>query len=85
LNRANVSLSAIKEIYANVRNDSSETNWTWISYESENKTKFELVGKGGGGLYELKGKLDDNFINLGYLRIQTGDELSKRVNCVLIR
>jgi hypothetical protein len=50
-----------------------------ISYESENKTKFEFVGKGGGGLDELKGKLGDNFKNLVYLRIQTGDELGKRV------
>jgi hypothetical protein len=27
----------------------------------------------------LKGKLGDNFKNLVYLRIQTGDELGKRV------
>jgi hypothetical protein len=36
-------------------------------------------------LDELEGKLDDNFTYFCYLRIQTGDELSKRLKFIFIQ
>jgi hypothetical protein len=53
-----------------------------ISCKFESKNTFELVGKDNGSLDELKVKLDNNFTYYGNLRIQTGDELSKRLKCV---
>jgi hypothetical protein len=85
LNHVDISLSTIKGVYENVKNNSSKINLLLISYESESKTKFELVRKGDGSLNELKVKLDDNFRDYGYLRIQIDDEWSKRVKYVLIQ
>ena len=75
---------AIREAYEEVRKDDNETNWMLISYAEGSDKVWSLVGKGEGGLEELKEKLNENFRGFGYLRCITGDDLSKRAKFVFI-
>jgi hypothetical protein len=86
LEMSDVSDPAIREAYDDVRSDATETNWLLITYEegSGNK-KWVLAGKGSGGLAELKDALTDNFIGFGYLRVISGDDMSKRAKFVFIK
>jgi hypothetical protein len=83
---SDVSDPAIREAYDDVRSDATETNWLLITYEegSGNK-KWVLAGKGTGGLAELKDNLTDTFIGFGYLRVISGDDMSKRAKFVFIK
>nr|AGM32389.1 cofilin/tropomyosin-type actin-binding protein [Coptotermes formosanus] len=76
---------AILEAYNDVRNDKTDTDWLAVTYADDSKKKWKLVGKGTGGLEELKGILTEDFRGYGYLRVITGDELSKRAKFVFIR
>ena len=75
----------IREAYDDVRNDSTETNWMLITYEEGNNKKWCLAGKGSGGLEELKEAIGPNFLGYGYLRVTSGDEMSKRAKFVFIK
>jgi hypothetical protein len=76
----------IREAYEEVRNDSAETNWMLITYEpgSGNK-RWVLAGKGTGGLEELKASIGSDFLGYGYLRVTSGDDMSKRAKFVFIK
>jgi hypothetical protein len=83
---SDVSDPAIKEAYDEVRADSSDINWLLITYEEgSNNKKWCLHGKGSGGLTELKEKITDTFIGFGYLRVISGDDMSKRAKFVFIK
>jgi hypothetical protein len=83
---SDVSDPAIKEAYDEVRNDASDINWLLITYEEgSNNKKWILFGKGSGGLEELRGKITDTFLGFGYLRVTSGDEMSKRAKFVFIK
>jgi hypothetical protein len=76
----------IQEAYDDVRSDATDTNWLLITYEEgSNNKRWALVGKGSGGLDELKSYIDDKFLGFGYLRVVSGDEMSKRAKFVLIK
>jgi hypothetical protein len=82
---ADVSAPEIKEAYDDVRADASDTNWLLITVTDQTCKKWKLAGKGAGGLEELKSNLAADFIGFGYLRVISGDELSKRPKFVFIR
>jgi hypothetical protein len=76
----------ILDAYEDVRSDGTNTNWLLITYEEgSNNKRWALVGKGAGGLEELKSSIDDSFLGYGYLRVVSGDEMSKRAKFVLIK
>ena len=76
----------IAEAYEAVRNDNDATNWMLITWAEGSKDKvWTLAGKGNGGLAELKELLNDAFIGFGYLRVISGDEMSKRPKFVMIK
>lgn len=76
----------ILEAYQAVRNDNDETNWFLITYEEgSNNKKWCLAGKGTGGLEELRSNITPDFIGYGYLRVISGDDMSKRPKFVFIK
>ena len=76
----------IAEAYQAVRNDNDDTNWMLITYaEGSNDKVWCLAGKGNDGLDGLKALLSDSFIGFGYLRVISGDEMSKRPKFVFIK
>ena len=75
---------AIREAYEEVRNDNNDTNWLLITYAEGSDKVWALLGKGNGGLDELKEHLNEEFRGFGYLRCITGDDLSKRAKFVFI-
>ena len=75
---------AIREAYEEIRRDDNETNWMLITYQEGSDKVWSLVGKGTGGLDELKENLHDQFRGFGYLRCITGDDLSVRAKFVFI-
>jgi hypothetical protein len=83
---SDVSAPEIREAYEDVRNDSTDTNWLLITFEAgSNNKKWALVGKGSGGLEELKSNITPEFLGFGYLRVTSGDEMSKRAKFVFIK
>ncbi|KAL7747756.1 hypothetical protein RI367_006879 [Sorochytrium milnesiophthora] len=67
-----------------VRNDKTETNWLYLSYEGETD-KLQLRGTGTGGLPEFVSQLKDTEAGFGYVRMVVGnDQLSKRSKFVLV-
>ncbi|XP_041852819.1 coactosin-like protein [Melanotaenia boesemani] len=71
---------ACREAYNQVRDDNTETNWTAFKYEGST-----IVPAGLGTEYEDFKKLctDDTRL-FGFVRITTGDALSKRAKFTLI-
>jgi len=59
-----------KDALADVRSDSSSTNWALFTYESPKSTKIILVGKGEGGANELASNLQDDMVGYGLIRRQ---------------
>jgi hypothetical protein len=83
---SDASAPEIREAYEDVRNDATDTNWLLITFEEgSNNKKWALVGKGAGGLEELKASITPDFLGFGYLRVTVGDELSKRPKFVFIK
>lgn len=74
----------VNEAYEDVRNDTSETNWLYLEYDSENPKLVKVGGTGTDGLEGLKGNFKEDEKAFGYLRVITGDELSARAKFVLI-
>jgi len=84
LSMSDCSSADIRSAYEEVRADSNPVNWMLISYAEGTDNVWALIGKGEGGLDELKEKLSPSFRGFGYLRVISGDELSKRAKFVLI-
>jgi hypothetical protein len=75
----------IKQAYEEVLSDATDINWLLITYEAgSHDRKWTLVGKGAGGLDELKTYIDEQFLGYGYLRVVSGDEMSRRAKFVFI-
>eukprot|EP00026_Physarum_polycephalum_P017821 Phypoly_transcript_19170.p1 GENE.Phypoly_transcript_19170~~Phypoly_transcript_19170.p1 ORF type:complete len:146 (+),score=22.88 Phypoly_transcript_19170:96-533(+) len=79
---ADVSDPQLKSSYEEVRSDANETNWVVFGYEGN--SKIVVQGSGTGGLEELKGSLQDDQVQYGYLRVVSGDSESKRAKFVFI-
>lgn len=71
---------AIHEAYEDVRNDSTPTNWAILGYDGKNI----VLDSKGSDYDEFKSKFTDDDRLYGFLRLNTGDELSKRVKFVLV-
>ncbi|XP_071507501.1 coactosin-like protein [Diadema antillarum] len=68
------------DAYTRVRSDENEETWMLLKYEG---TKVTLTGT--GLLYdEFLAKLGDDDRAYGYVRVETGDEMSKRAKFILI-
>lgn len=76
-----ISSTAIKDAYDQVRDDNSAVNWLSLGYGGSKKT-LELYGSGEGGLEEFTASLKDDEVTFGYVRIIYGD--SQRSKFVLI-
>ncbi|XP_045192144.1 coactosin-like protein [Mercenaria mercenaria] len=72
---------AICEAYNDVRDDNSETNWCCLKYNESNSLSLHSIGV---DFDELKANFGDDERVYAYLRVQTGDELSKRMKFALI-
>jgi len=72
----------VRQAYDDVRNDDSEVNWCVLKYDDDGKT-LRLNGS-GESFEDLKSTLDDDNRAFAFLRVQTGDEMSKRMKFVLI-
>ncbi|XP_041375820.1 coactosin-like protein [Gigantopelta aegis] len=71
---------AIREAYIDIRNDNSDVSWAILKYEG-NKIVLDSTGS---SYEEFQSKLTDDTRAFGYVRITTGDEMSKRAKFALI-
>ncbi|XP_013392513.1 coactosin-like protein [Lingula anatina] len=70
----------IYAVYEEVRSDSTDTNWAVFKFNGP-----EIVLDSTGTDYaEFKSKFSDDERLFGYVRIYTGDELSRRAKFVLV-
>jgi len=70
----------IYNAYEDVRNDTTSTSWLTLCYDGRN-----IVLESTGSDYdEFKCKFEEADRLYGFVRVNTGDELSKRVKFVLI-
>jgi len=59
---------ALRAAIADVRNDTSNTNWVLASYDGPNSNSVVLVGSGSGGAAELLGHLKNDIVGYGLVR-----------------
>jgi len=71
---------AIYNAYEEVRNDSSPTSWLTLCYDGRNIVLDSM----GSEYEEFKSKFAEADRLYGFIRLNTGDELSKRVKFVLV-
>lgn len=71
---------AVREAYEDVRNNGSPTTWLVLNYEDQRI----VLNSTGSDYDEFKSKFTDDERLYGFVRIDTGDELSKRAKFVLI-
>ncbi|ORZ31159.1 hypothetical protein BCR44DRAFT_1417390 [Catenaria anguillulae PL171] len=75
----------IAAAYEDVRNDKTETNYVYLTYESDTSDKLKIGATGKGGLPELSEHLKDDKAGFAYLRMLVGnDPLSQRTKFLLI-
>ncbi|KAF5291924.1 hypothetical protein FQA39_LY14156 [Lamprigera yunnana] len=65
---------AIREAYEDVRADHSETQWAVFKFDGQRIVCFEK----GDEFDKFKENFGENERAFGYIRVQTGDEMSKR-------
>eukprot|EP00835_Amoeboradix_gromovi_P003018 NODE_186_length_15678_cov_0.309262.p6 type:complete len:148 gc:universal NODE_186_length_15678_cov_0.309262:1456-1899(+) len=74
----------IKALYEEVRKDSSDVNWLYLTYK-EPADVLEIRGSGNGGFQEFLKQLKPEECGYGYVRINIGnDELSTRCKFILV-
>ncbi|XP_064611074.1 coactosin-like protein [Liolophura sinensis] len=71
---------SVREAYNDVRSDDSETNWVVL----KNEGSQIVVDSTGESYDEFFAKFTDDMLGFGYVRIFTGDELSRRAKFALI-
>jgi len=71
----------IREAYEDVRDDNSETAWAVMKYNDGNEI---VLHSKGTDFSEFKSNFVDDERVYGFIRIMTGDELSKRAKFALI-
>ncbi|XP_060079477.1 coactosin-like protein [Ylistrum balloti] len=72
---------AAYQAYEDVRSDNSETNWTVLKYDSSNSI---IVDSTGVDYAEFVDKFSDNERGFAFVRVETGDEMSKRKKFALV-
>ncbi|XP_063441054.1 coactosin-like protein [Mytilus trossulus] len=71
----------IYDAYEEVRKDDSETNWLLLSFDDANKIVLDSTGV---DFEQFREKFTDEARLFGYLKVISGDELSKRSKFVFI-
>ncbi|ESO82810.1 hypothetical protein LOTGIDRAFT_203293 [Lottia gigantea] len=71
---------SLRDAYEEVRSDKTDTNWAVLKYDG-NTIVLEDTGTDFG---DFKSRFTDDERKYGYLRVVTGDELSKRSKFVFI-
>jgi len=66
--------------YEDVRSDASQTSWLTLSYDGRNIVLNAI----GSDYEEFKSKFTEADRLYGFVRVNTGDEMSRRVKFVLI-
>lgn len=77
---ATVDKEAMEQAYLDVRDDKTDTNWAVFKYEDKTIVHTES----GSDYDEFQGSFQENDRAYGYVRIETGDELSKRAKFAFI-
>lgn len=70
----------IREAYEDVRSNLTDTEWAIFKFDS---TEIICAGK-GAGFDDFKSQFADEERAFGYIRIQMGDEMSKRMKFLFI-
>ncbi|XP_028392676.1 coactosin-like protein [Dendronephthya gigantea] len=78
---ANIDSDAIRQAYEDVRNDSSPTVWAVFKYEDK---KIVYTGDCGENYDDFLNFCEDDNRIYAYVRVETGDEMSKRAKFALI-
>jgi len=76
-----VDKDAIRGAYDDVRSDTTETEWAVFKFDQNNRLGVTATGKEFADFKSHFGNDDRGF---GYIRIKTGDEMSKRAKFVLV-
>jgi len=76
-----VDKDAIRQAYDDVRSDTSETEWAVFKFDAGNRLGVTATGKEFG---DFKNHFENDDRGFGYIRIKTGDEMSKRAKFVLV-
>lgn len=76
-----VDKDAIRRAYDDVRSDTSDTEWAVFKFDESNRLS---VGGTGKEFVDFKAKFGNEERGFGYIRIKTGDEMSKRAKFVLV-
>lgn len=71
---------AIRQAYDDVRSDNSETEWAVFKFEGNNLN----VTATGKDFKDFKSAFTNDDRGFGYIRISTGDEMSKRAKFVFV-
>eukprot|EP00112_Aurelia_sp_Birch-Aquarium-sp1_P002758 Seg1305.8 transcript_id=Seg1305.8/GoldUCD/mRNA.D3Y31 product="Coactosin-like protein" protein_id=Seg1305.8/GoldUCD/D3Y31 len=74
---------SILPAYEDVRSDASDTTWASFVY-AEDTGKTITLGKTGNDYSEFLQCLNDDNRVYGYIRVETGDEMSKRAKFAFI-
>ncbi|KAJ8248855.1 hypothetical protein GJAV_G00228470 [Gymnothorax javanicus] len=75
-----IDTEGIRELYELVRDDNSDINWMTIVYDGKNM----VAGEKGVEYEEFKQQCTDDERVFGYVRVTTGDDMSKRFKFALI-
>jgi len=76
-----VDKDAIRQAYEDVRSDTSDTEWAVFKFDGGNRLGVTATGKEFG---DFKNHFENDDRGFGYIRIKTGDEMSKRAKFVLV-
>jgi len=79
---------SVLEAYNDVRNDGTSTDWAVFGYDSDlggsNQGLVRLQASGSDGISGLKQQFHNGIPAYGFLRVTTGDEMSRRPKFVFI-
>jgi len=76
-----VDRDAIRQAYEDVRSDTSDTQWAVFKFDESNRLKAAGTGK---DFKDFKASFSNEDRGFGYIRINTGDEMSKRAKFVFV-
>ncbi|XP_066245135.1 uncharacterized protein [Euwallacea similis] len=76
----NLDERSVKQAYQDVRHDGSETQWAVFKFEGPTIVTSAI----GTDFGEFRTQFGDDERAFGYIRVQTGDELSKRAKFLLV-
>jgi len=75
-----VDKEGISDAYEEVRDDKNPVNWAVFKYEGSQV----IVGGKGVSFDDFKSQFEDDGRAFGYIRIQTGDEMSRRCKFMMV-